>query len=170
MKTMKTFLSLKQDLLKSVLFIVVATSAFNSSARSVGGLQTRQGSVRPGFADQSFFITPSNKLASFTASINNKNKVDLKWTTEVETGLSHIMVEKSTDGMHFKDAALVFTYGNTTSKSDYAFRDNISQVKAGPVYYRLRIVDNDGTTQYSDTLLIDLSNKEKGSSSLSDPR
>ena len=136
---MKTFVTLKQNVLKSVLFIVVAASSLTSTARtsSVG--------------------TPIVKLSSFTAMLNNNNKVDLKWSTEIETNLSHIMVEKSTDGKNFKDAALVFTYGNTTAKSDYAFADNITKIKSGSVYYRLRSVDVDGTTQYSETCIVTIS-------------
>lgn len=154
---MKTFVLLKQNLLKSVLFILVATSAIISNAQSLTGLQTDNVSTQNGLVGttgKSSFSTPVNKLAAFTAMLNNNNKVDLKWTTEIETNLSHIMVEKSTDGKNFKDAALVFTYGNTTSRSEYAFADNVSKIKSGTVYYRLRIVDTDGTTQYSDTQTI----------------
>jgi hypothetical protein len=143
MKTMKTFVLLKQNLLKSALFILVATSTIISNAKSSTG--------------KPFFNTPVNKLAAFTVMLNNNNKVDLKWTTEIETNLSHIMVEKSIDGKNFKEAALVFTYGNTTARSEYAFADNVSKIKSGPVYYRLRIVDVDGTTQYSDTRIIEIS-------------
>ena len=136
---MKTFVILKQNVLKSLLFIVIAASSLTSTARTspVG--------------------TPIVKLSSFTAMLNNSNKVDLKWSTEIETNLSHIMVEKSTDGKNFKEAALVFTYGNTTTKSDYSFADNITKIKSGSVYYRLRSVDVDGTTQYSETCIVTIS-------------
>jgi len=160
MKTMKTFVLLKQNLLKSALFILVATSAIISNAQSLTGLQTDNVATQPasaGTTDKSSFSASTNKLAAFTVMLNNSNKVDLKWTTEIETNLSHIMVEKSIDGKIFKEAALVFTYGNTTSRSEYAFADNISKIKSSTVYYRLRIVDVDGTTQYSDTRIIEIS-------------
>lgn len=156
---MKTFVPLKQNLLKSVLAILVTTSAILSNAQSSAGLLSDNASVQPvsvGTADRSSFSIPANKLASFTALFDNKNKVDLKWTTEIETNLSHIMVEKSIDGKNFKDAALVFTYGNTTARSAYAFADNIGKIKSGLVYYRLRIVEADGTSQYSDIRIIDV--------------
>ena len=101
--------------------------------------------------------TPIVKLSSFTALLNNNSKVDLKWSTETENNLSHIMVEKSTDGKNFKDAALVFTYGNTTAKSDYSFADKITKVKSGTIYYRLRTVAVDGTSQYSETCFVTIS-------------
>ena len=136
---MKTFVTLKQNILKSIFFIVVVASSLTSAAgTSSGG-------------------TPIVILSSFTALLNNNSKVDLKWSTETETNLSHIMVEKSTDGKNFKDAALVFTYGNTTAKSDYSFADKITKIKSGTIYYRLRTVAVDGTSQYSETCIVTIS-------------
>lgn len=136
---MKIFLNLKQNMMKALFFILVIASSLTSAARASSG------------------GTPIVKLSSFTAMLNNKSKVDLKWSTEIETNLSHIMVEKSTDGKNFKDAALVFTYGNTTAKSDYSFADNITKIKSGSIYYRLRSVAVDGTTQYSATCIVTIS-------------
>ncbi len=136
---MKTFVTLKQNILKSIIFMVVVASSLTAAAgTSSGG-------------------TPIVKLSSFTALLNNNSKVDLKWSTETENNLSHIMVEKSTDGKNFKDAALVFTYGNTTAKSDYSFADKITKVKSGTIYYRLRTVAVDGTSQYSETCFVTIS-------------
>lgn len=97
------------------------------------------------------------KLTGFTAILSNNNKVDLKWSTATETNLSHFMIERSTDGTNFSDAGMVFAYGNTTSKSDYAFADNISNVQASVVYYRLRSVDVDSKMQYSEIRIIRIS-------------
>ena len=136
---MKTFVTLKQNILKSIIFMVVVASSLTAAAgTSSGG-------------------TPIVKLSSFTALLNNNSKVDLKWSTETENNLSHIMVEKSTDGKNFKDAALVFTYGNTTAKSDYSFADKITKVKSATIYYRLRTVAVDGTSQYSETCFVTIS-------------
>jgi hypothetical protein len=158
---MKTIVTLKQNLLKSALFILVSASSIISTAQSSTGLQSDNGSVQPGSVvtgiEKTISSTPTVIPASFTAVFNNNGKVDLKWSTEMETNLSHIMVEKSTDGKNYKDAALVFTYGNTTSRSDYAFADNVSKIKSGSVYYRLRSVDVDGTTQQSDIRIVKIS-------------
>ncbi|MEI2740432.1 MAG: hypothetical protein V9F01_16790 [Chitinophagaceae bacterium] len=35
------------------------------------------------------------KLSSFSATLNNNSKVDLKWSTATETNLSHFVVERS---------------------------------------------------------------------------
>lgn len=97
------------------------------------------------------------KLTSFTAMLNNNNKVDLKWETATEINVSHFMVERSTDGTNFSDAGMVFAYGNTTSKSNYVFADNISNIQSSVVYYRLKSIDVDGKTQYSDVRIIRIS-------------
>jgi len=94
------------------------------------------------------------KLSSFSATLSNTNKVDLKWSTATETNLSHFIVERSTDGANYSDAGMVFAYGNTTSKVDYALADNISSIQSGVIYYRLRSVDVDGKNQYSDVRII----------------
>ena len=98
------------------------------------------------------------KLYSFTASLNN-NKVNLKWSTTEEINVSHFVIERSTDRQSFSDAATVFAYGNTTSTSNYTFADNINAIQSDIVYYRLRSVDADGKTQYSDIRIIRLSKK-----------
>jgi hypothetical protein len=127
--------TLTQNLLKALLVLLVSASTIASNA-----------SVN----------TVPVKPASFTADFNNNNtkKVDLKWSTEIETNLSHFIVERSTDGVNFSDAALVFAYGNTTAKSDYAFADNISRIVEGSVYYRVISISDDGKTVYSDVRII----------------
>jgi hypothetical protein len=135
---MKTIETLKQNLLKSVLFIFISASALVANARTSSNGTTL---VKP---------------TAFTAVVNNSNnnKVDLKWSTETETNLSHFIVERSIDGINFSDAALVFAYGNTTAKSDYIFSDNISKIKSTTVYYRISSIGTDGKNQSSDIVVI----------------
>jgi hypothetical protein len=128
--------TLKQNLLKSVLFIFILSSAIVVNART-----------------SSFGNSPV-KPEAFTAVFNNNNRVDLKWSTETETNLSHFIVERSLDGINFSDAALVFAYGNTTARSDYAFADNISKVRSTTVYYRVSAIGTDGKNQHSDIVVI----------------
>ena len=127
--------TLTQTLLKSVLVLLISALSIASNA-----------SVN----------TVPVKPAAFTAAVNNNNsnKIDLKWSTEIETNLSHFIVERSTDGINFSDAALVFAYGNTTSKSDYSFPDNISRILSGSVYYRVISISDNGKAVYSDVRII----------------
>lgn len=130
---MKNLVTLKKNLLKSTLFILLSAISIFSNA-----------SVN------------TTKPVSFTAAVSNTNtnKIDLKWSTETETNLSHFIVERSIDGTNFSDAALVFAYGNTTAKSDYAFADNISKIKSSVVYYRVSSISADGKNQGSDIRII----------------
>jgi hypothetical protein len=100
------------------------------------------------------------KLKSFSAMLIN-NKVDLKWTTATETNLSHFVIERSTDGRNFSDAGMVFAYGNTTANSDYTLADNISNIQSGIIYYRLRSVEVDGKSIYSDVRIIRIGKQEQ---------
>lgn len=94
------------------------------------------------------------KLASFTATLNNSNHADLKWTTSSEINVSHFVIERSTDGTHFSDAGIVFAAGNTSSNMNYSFTDKLAGVNATVIWYRLRTVDMDESSDLSATKMI----------------
>lgn len=140
----------------------VSNSNISSYTIKYGAITTNtSGAVRQYSLYMKKFDYPGStlpvKLTSFTAILNNNNRVDLKWSTATETNLSHFIVERSTDGVNFSDAGMVFAYGNTTSKSDYAIADNISSLQVSVVYYRLRSVDVDSKMQYSEVRIIRIS-------------
>lgn len=88
----------------------------------------------------------------FTASLAPQGqKIDLKWTTNNEINMSHFIVERSTDGKNFINAALVFAYGNTSGATTYTFSDKLAESLTGTVYYRFFAVDNKGKAQLSET-------------------
>jgi hypothetical protein len=158
MKIMKTFARFKQLVLKTNFCFFLLASVIISYAKSPTGLKPEYVSVHPrsnGIVGKSFVSLLFNTPAIFSATLKN-NRVELKITTENEINLSHIIIEKSMDGKNFKEAALVFTYGNTTSRSDYDFADNVSKINSGSLYYRLRSIDTDGATQYSDIHIIEI--------------
>jgi len=104
-------------------------------------------------------ITLPVKLESFDATLNNNNKVDLRWTTSMEENVSHFVVQKSTDGVNYSDAGLVFAAGNSTQKINYKLSDDITNVNAKVIYYRLCSVDIDGKFSYSDVRIIRISSQ-----------
>lgn len=108
-------------------------------------------------------ITLPVKLRSFDAYLKADNKVDLKWTTASEINVSHFVVERSTDGINYSDAGLVFAYGNSTVDKDYVLTDNLANTKSDIVYYRLRSVDIDGKSQYSEVRIIRINTKSENS-------
>lgn len=103
------------------------------------------------------------KLTSFTATLNNNNKVDLKWVTASEMNVSHFIVERSIDGSNYSEAGMVFAAGNTNETQYYSFADNVNNLKTDVVYYRLRSVDVDTKIQYSETRIIRISKKSEAS-------
>jgi hypothetical protein len=105
------------------------------------------------------------KLTSFTATLNN-NKADLKWNTATEINTSHFVIEKSINGTQYSDAGLVFATGGMDAKASYLFSDNVNTAQEGVIYYRLRSVDVDGKSQYSDIRTIRIGKQTSNSISI----
>jgi hypothetical protein len=95
------------------------------------------------------------ELISFTAILNNEqDKTYLNWTTASEINVSHFEVERSFDGQDYKQIALVFAAGNSGSKLDYVYKDNLAGSTSTIIYYRLKMVDNDGKYTYSNVRVV----------------
>jgi hypothetical protein len=99
-------------------------------------------------------------LIDFNAVLN-KSKVDLEWTTAGEKNVSHFEMERSTDGINYSEAAVIFAFGNTNENKTYAFSDDISAIKSSIVYYRLRSVDIDGKSHLSPVRIIRISKQSE---------
>jgi hypothetical protein len=100
------------------------------------------------------FVIPASPLpvvlTDFAAqSVANRDAL-LSWHTASEQRNSHFEVERSFDGTTFTAIGQVAGNGTTSTASAYSFSDAGVAFKAtGPVYYRLRQVDTDGTATYS---------------------
>jgi hypothetical protein len=110
------------------------------------------------FAYSSPVIILPVKLIAFTATLNNNNKADLKWTTAGEINVSHFVIERSADGVNYNVAGKVFANGNTTGIMNYSFTDAVENTQSPVIYYRLRSMDIDGKAEYSETRIIRLHN------------
>ena len=90
-------------------------------------------------------ILPLQNL-QFTALAKNGYN-SLQWHTENETNTKHFEIEYSTNGNYF------FSIGKEDAKNlgvnNYAFSHNISIGGGDVMYYRLKIIDNDGSYKYS---------------------
>jgi len=77
------------------------------------------------------------------------NKITLNWKTGQENEISIFHVERSLNNQDFQKIGEVNPKGNNSS---YEFIDeNISRLRS-IYYYRLKIVNNDGTFQFSESL------------------
>jgi hypothetical protein len=92
------------------------------------------------------------ELISFTATRNGAD-VMVKWTTASETDVARFEIEVARgnddylQGRFFKLGELA-SGGNSTTEQHYNFND-AEPNKSGTRFYRLRIVDIDGSVQYS---------------------
>jgi len=75
------------------------------------------------------------------------NIAQLDWTTPVEVGTSHFVVERSTDGKDFVEIGRVENKESTGRINSYQFLDRNALI--GKNFYRLQQVDFDGTTKMS---------------------
>lgn len=89
------------------------------------------------------------QVVSFTATAAAGGPaVRLTWTTASELNSAYFVVERSLDGARFTPAGQVTAAGTTTTVHAYAYLDT-SEPAALLRYYRLRQVDQDGTSTYS---------------------
>ena len=97
------------------------------------------------------------KFTSFTGN-NSGNINQLKWNVSQEDDLSHYTLERSDDGAVFYKVADINAQ-NSPSPTSYSYNDNISNNSSATFYYRLKAVNNDGTYQYSEIVVIKLDKK-----------
>ena len=82
----------------------------------------------------------------------------LKWQTESEENTLAFLVERSLDGRRdFIEIGRVNAFGNSTTLRSYEMEDGNPVSLA---YYRLRIVDFDGTFEFSDVIAVERSKTE----------
>ena len=86
-------------------------------------------------------------LVRFEARATGRT-VELTWATASEKNSAYFDVERSADGRTFAPIGRVTAAGTTTQYHEYALTD--LRPLAGRGYYRLRQVDHDGQTTYSD--------------------
>jgi SdrD B-like domain/Secretion system C-terminal sorting domain len=101
------------------------------------------------------------RLYSFQAYIVN-SKVELKWMSDYEKDAAHFAIEKSTDGRTFQQIGIVMAANSNDVNSSYQFSDNVNSEK-GIFYYRLKMVDINGSFEYSEVKIIRTkSNRQNG--------
>lgn len=92
-------------------------------------------------------------LTAFTVTVKNYD-VLLNWQTASEVNSSHFSIEKSVDGQHFTAIASVAAQGFSDVRVNYNFTDNKPVNFNKPTYYRLNMVDRDGSSKYSKVLSV----------------
>ncbi|MBL4594514.1 MAG: T9SS type A sorting domain-containing protein, partial [Flavobacteriales bacterium] len=86
------------------------------------------------------------ELIDFDA-IANEDKVEINWSTVSEINNDYFTIERSKDGVKFKDVMKIEGAGNSSNTRNYFEIDNKPII--GLSYYRLKQTDFDGSIKYS---------------------
>ena len=90
------------------------------------------------------------KLSRFSAKCNTVN-IEFEWTTETESNSAYFEVEGSKDGISWVSFGKVQVSGSSNERINYNHKANsVEQF----YLYRLKQVDNDGATYYSELIAI----------------
>lgn len=103
------------------------------------------GENRLSFSMVQLVLLPVN-LLNWNAKLTGNNQVSLTWQTADAINFDHFVVQKSYDGQAFQPVGKVVAQNSNTIQS-YAYTDQ--QLNSGRIWYRLAMIDNDGSTRYS---------------------
>jgi hypothetical protein len=88
------------------------------------------------------------ELVSFTANVF-ENSVTLSWITATEVNNLGFEVQRKLENSDWKRIEFVEGHGTTTEIQNYQFIDNISDIQATSLSYRLKQIDYYGSYEYS---------------------
>ncbi len=86
-------------------------------------------------------------------AIRAERSAVISWVTASEENNSAFVLERTTDGDHYEQVAMIEGKGTTQQLSNYSVTDN--QTPTALTYYRLKQVDFNGTITYFDLLAVD---------------
>ena len=84
--------------------------------------------------------------------VYRNDKTYLTWETDKGVNFSHFVIERSVDGAHYTSLGQVQALTAATLTLQYSYTDIAPA--SGTNYYRLKLVDADGTYQYSGIITI----------------
>jgi hypothetical protein len=134
----------------------VDAASVNAAA---GTVITTQVLVASGLTDLATNSFPANSplpvtLTQFSAALNN-DLASIQWKVEAESDFSHYEVERSHDGNRsFEKIAVVKSAGDQNGRASYQVTDDLKNVSGSAFVYRLKMVDNNGTYRYSNTVVL----------------
>jgi len=133
-----------------------------SSQVALSNFYLRFRSVQPGWhwwwVVDNVLVKGSNpipvELTSFIASANGSD-VTLNWSTATETNNKGFEVQRKAVGGEFNSIAFIQGKGTTTQTQNYSYSD--IGLTPGAYSFRLKQVDFDGTTEYSEVVEVEIS-------------
>ncbi|MBS1496391.1 MAG: T9SS type A sorting domain-containing protein [Bacteroidetes bacterium] len=91
-------------------------------------------------------------LTAFAVNYNN-SVANVNWTTEQEINLSKYEILRSINGSDFQTINTIASR-NSLAKQNYTYQDNNIPAAASVLYYKLRIIDKDGSYKYSNVVTV----------------
>ena len=105
----------------------------------------------------SFYISENTvipvELTSFTADVIG-SIVILNWQTATELNNQSFEVQRKLENSEWATIGFRTGQGTTTKQTNYTFQDDISEISATKLYYRLKQIDFNGTSEYSDEVTV----------------
>jgi hypothetical protein len=92
------------------------------------------------------------ELVDFTG-VHKGNFNELKWKVSHESSMSHYELEKSPDGQDFSPVHSQVSV-SSTSLVTYSHNDMLGAMSSFNFYYRVKMVNLDGSFEYSDIILV----------------
>ncbi len=97
-------------------------------------------------------------LVSWSVSELSADQAQLNWQTTNAVNFDHFSIQRSTDGETFQDVHTTPAANNGSSMQNYSYMDQYAY--NGTVYYRLAMVDRDGSVNYSKILTLSLQSNQ----------
>ena len=101
-------------------------------------------------------VLPVDQI-TFSGALQSDLSTMLNWKTETEINTAGFDVERSVDGSIYKKIDYIKTRGNSNNGFNYSLTDNeATEQQSLVLYYRLKIIDKDGSFKYSNIITINL--------------
>lgn len=138
-----------QNALRSVKYF--NSSSTPNTANRIISFNVNDGAANSNSATKTVVISnPLPVTLTHFAVTNNSNcNALLKWTTASEYNSKHFEVQHSTDGLRFLTVATISANGNSTTQKQYEYSTPFYN---GQNYFRLLMVDHDGSSKLSPTV------------------
>ncbi|HEY0040214.1 MAG TPA: hypothetical protein VGB71_06090, partial [Flavisolibacter sp.] len=103
-----------------------------------------------GHLQQSVIILPITLFQFRGEDVNGMHK--LFWATSTELNSSHFEIERSGDGTQFLYLSRLDAKGTNSNRTEYVAMDSVPL--KGKNFYRLKMIDKDGSFKYSPVILL----------------
>lgn len=139
--------------------IVIPVTGGTGTITSATVAQTRPSPAAPGVTETYWTssVTPALRrslvvpqdtplpvtLSSFNVRAEGTSTVNINWSTSSESKAKHFDIERSIDAKRWETIGNKASSGNSSTLLSYSFTDNTP--KQGLNYYRLKMVDQDGS-------------------------